>query len=124
MNGMISWGNGRMGKKSRRRKHIPQRTCIACRTVRSKRELVRIVRTPEGMVVVDETGKRNGRGAYLCHQRDCWETALARRQLEQALKVTLTDETEAQLRKYAETLRVSETTQGLERRRESKSKDE
>ena len=90
-----------MGKRSQRRKHVPQRTCVACRTVRPKRELVRVVRTPEGTVMVDETGKRSGRGAYLCRQRDCWETALARRQLERAMKVTLTAETQAQLREYA-----------------------
>lgn len=90
-----------MGKRPPRRKHVPQRTCVACRTVRPKRELVRIVRTPEGGVIVDETGKRSGRGAYLCRQRGCWETALTRRQLERALKVILTAETEAQLREYA-----------------------
>jgi predicted RNA-binding protein YlxR (DUF448 family) len=63
--------------------------------------LVRIVRTPDGVVAVDETGKRSGRGAYLCAQRHCWEAALTRRQLDRALKVTLTEETEAQLAKYA-----------------------
>ena len=93
-----------MGKRSQRRKHVPLRTCVACRTARPKRDLVRIVRTPEGAVVVDETGKRNGRGAYLCHQRNCWETAVAQRQLERALKMTLTAETRAQLREYASRL--------------------
>jgi predicted RNA-binding protein YlxR (DUF448 family) len=94
-----------MGKRPQRRKHVPQRTCVACRTVRPKRELVRIVRLSspgvEGAVMVDETGKCSGRGAYLCRQRDCWEMALARRQLERALNVTLTAESEAQLREYA-----------------------
>ena len=87
--------------KQQRRKHVPQRTCVACRTVRGKRELVRTVRTPEGAIVVDETGKRSGRGAYLCRQRSCWETALAQRRLEQALKVALTAENETLLREYA-----------------------
>ncbi|OQY24019.1 MAG: YlxR family protein [Chloroflexi bacterium] len=90
---------------SKRPKHVPQRTCIACRTLRPKRDLVRIVRlsSPEGesTVMVDETGKRSGRGAYLCRQRDCWERALARQQLERALKVTLTEEVKAHLREYA-----------------------
>jgi predicted RNA-binding protein YlxR (DUF448 family) len=90
-----------MGKRPKRRKHIPQRTCVACRTARPKRELVRIVRVPEGTVMVDETGKRSGRGAYLCCQSDCWEKALTRRQLEQALKVTLTSEVQSELREYA-----------------------
>ena len=75
-------------QKSRgRRKHVPQRTCIVCRTVQGKRELVRLVRTPEGQLVVDKTGKQNGRGAYLCRQRSCWEAALTGRQLSKALKI-------------------------------------
>ncbi len=90
-----------MGKQPRRRKHVPQRTCVACGAVRPKRELVRVVRTPEAILTVDETGKRRGRGAYLCLQRSCWEKALAHRRLEQALKTTLTPEAEVQLREYA-----------------------
>jgi predicted RNA-binding protein YlxR (DUF448 family) len=94
-----------MSKRPRRRKHVPQRTCVACRTARPKRELVRIVRLSspgaEGTVVVDETGKRSGRGAYLCRQQVCWKTALTQRQLERALKVTITTETAVQLREYA-----------------------
>lgn len=97
-----------MGKQQRR-KHVPKRTCVACRTVRGKRELVRIVRTPAGTVAVDETGKRSGRGAYLCYQRSCWENALAHRQLEHALKVTLTAENETLLREYATRLPQSST---------------
>ena len=93
-----------MGKRPRRRKHVPQRTCVACRTVRPKRELVRIVRTPEGAVMVDETSKRSGRGAYLCRQRDCWEKALSQRQLGRALKMTLSAEIKADLREYASRL--------------------
>ncbi len=91
-----------MAKKSGRRRHVPQRTCVACNTVRPKRELVRIVRTPEGEILVDETGKLNGRGAYLCRQRVCWEAALARKRLEQTLNVTLTDATLERLRNYLE----------------------
>lgn len=90
-----------MGKRPQRRKHVPQRTCVACRTVRPKRDLVRIVRTAEGIVSVDETSKRSGRGAYLCRQRVCWDTALAQRQLERALKVTLSPEDKVQLQEYA-----------------------
>ncbi len=93
-----------MGKLSRRRKHVPQRMCVVCRRARPKRELVRVVRLSapgnEGVVVVDETGKRSGRGAYLCLQQACWGTAQTRRQLERALKVTMTAETVDQLREY------------------------
>jgi len=94
-----------MSKRPRRRKHVPQRTCVVCRTARPKRELVRIVRLSspgaEGTVVVDETGKRSGRGAYLCRQQVCWKTALTQRQLERALKVTIMTETAVELQEYA-----------------------
>lgn len=62
--------------KPRRQKHIPQRTCIVCRQQFDKRRLTRIVRTPDIGVVTDPTGKRNGRGAYLCDQPACWDKVL------------------------------------------------
>jgi predicted RNA-binding protein YlxR (DUF448 family) len=69
-------------------KHIPQRTCIGCREVEAKRELMRIVRTSDGHVVADPTGKKAGRGAYLHRERECWEAALgARGRLQHALKL-------------------------------------
>lgn len=61
------------GKQPMRRKHVPQRTCMVCRRQVDKRQLTRIVRTPDSGVVVDPTGKRNGRGAYLCDQAACWD---------------------------------------------------
>jgi uncharacterized protein len=67
-------------------KHIPQRSCVACRTVRDKRDLVRVVRTPEDEVLIDPTGKRAGRGAYLCRAWDCFRTAVKRKSFERALK--------------------------------------
>jgi len=72
--------------------------------VRPKRELVRVVRTPEGDVVVDETGKRNGRGAYLCPTRACWETALSRGLLNRALRTNLTEDAKAQIADYVANL--------------------
>ncbi|HZQ10329.1 MAG TPA: YlxR family protein [Anaerolineae bacterium] len=69
-------------------KHIPQRTCIGCRAVQSKRELLRIVRTPEGRVVADPTGKKNGRGTYVHKTRECFEEVLgAPGKLKHALKL-------------------------------------
>jgi len=70
-----------------RPKHVPQRTCVGCRTILAKRQLVRIVRTPDG-VVVDPTGKRSGRGAYLHDRKSCWEVGL-KGSLAHALKVEL-----------------------------------
>jgi predicted RNA-binding protein YlxR (DUF448 family) len=87
-----------------RQKHVPVRTCIACRQAQGKRELVRIVRTPTGEVRVDPTGKQAGRGAYLCRSRGCWEQALSSQRLNAALKMTLTPESLAALRAYAATL--------------------
>src|SRR6187455_1859521 len=73
--------------KGPRPKHIPQRMCIACRRSDTKRELTRLVRDAEGHVTIDPTGKRAGRGAYLCHDPACWEQALKRRGLERALRI-------------------------------------
>jgi predicted RNA-binding protein YlxR (DUF448 family) len=65
---------------------------------------VRIVRTPEGRVEVDDTGKRSGRGAYLCATKDCWEKALKGRVLEYALKTPISIEDKAALQAYAAAL--------------------
>lgn len=78
-----------MSKLATRPRRTPQRTCISCRTTTGKRELVRIVRTPEGRVVPDQTGKAAGRGAYLCTDPDCWTNAAKKRLLERSLKVTV-----------------------------------
>ena len=75
-----------------RPKHKPQRTCIVCRETKDKRELIRVVRTPDGNFMVDPTGKANGRGAYLCRQASCWEKGLSKQRLAQALKVALSAE--------------------------------
>jgi predicted RNA-binding protein YlxR (DUF448 family) len=76
-------------RKTIRRKHVPQRTCVGCREVLAKRSLIRIVRTP-GAVQVDPTGKMAGRGAYLHDRRSCWEHGL-KGALAHALKTELTD---------------------------------
>jgi hypothetical protein len=68
---------------------LPLRTCVACRTARPKRELVRIVRAPDGNVSIDTTGRAAGRGAYLCADGACWPTAIKKSAIERALSVTL-----------------------------------
>lgn len=82
------------------RKHTPQRTCVACRKVRPKREMIRLVRISDGSVEVDTSGKRAGRGAYLCLQ--CWAIGLKGSQLEHALRTTLTQDNREQLIKAVE----------------------
>ncbi len=83
---------------------IAQRTCVACRQVRDKRELLRLVRTPQGSIEIDSTGKREGRGAYVCPTAVCWEKALNGRQLEHALRSRLTHENREQLIKHGKDL--------------------
>ena len=78
-------------------KKIPMRMCVACRQMMPKKDLIRIVRTPEGEVVVDLTGRKNGRGAYLCRSRDCLARAIKIRALERALEQPLTAETAQKL---------------------------
>ena len=67
-------------------KKIPMRMCVSCREMQPKKELVRVVRTPEGAVVLDTTGRANGRGAYLCKKCACLEKAIKSRALERALR--------------------------------------
>lgn len=90
------------GKPVKRPKHIPQRTCVGCRTVLPKRSMVRLVRQPEG-VKIDPTGKLAGRGAYLHNLRTCWETGL-QGSLANALKVNLTPADMDRLNQYMLTL--------------------
>lgn len=73
-------------------KKIPMRMCVACRQMRPKRELIRIVRTPEGTVILDRSGRVNGRGAYLCDSQDCFRRAVKTRALERALESRLDED--------------------------------
>lgn len=78
-------------------KKVPQRTCVACGATRPKRELMRVVRTPDGRLELDPTGRRSGRGAYLCPAPACVEKAL-RGRLEHALTVPVPAEMAEALR--------------------------
>lgn len=79
-------------------KHKPQRMCVACRQSQDKKSLVRLVRTPEG-VVVDPTGKIPGRGAYLHADPNCWEQGV-NKHLEKALNTTLNEANRKELITY------------------------
>jgi uncharacterized protein len=88
-----------------RPRHVPQRTCIACRQTSAKRTLVRVVRGSDGSITIDPSGKRSGRGAYLCDQPECWQAALKRGVLPRALKVESIPESDLQtLNAYAQRL--------------------
>ena len=81
-------------------RHVPQRTCVACRNIRVKQQLIRLVRLSDGSVVVDESGKKAGRGAYLCADKACWQVGLKGNRLEHVLHTTLTPDNREQLISY------------------------
>ncbi len=72
-------------------KSQPTRMCIACRTMREKRSLIRIVRKPDSVIMLDQTGKVAGRGAYLCNNEACFKKAIKTKSLEKALKASIGD---------------------------------
>lgn len=71
---------------------IPQRMCNGCMEMKSKKELIRIVRSPEGIVSVDLTGKKPGRGAYICKSEECLEKAFKAKRLNRNLQTTIDEE--------------------------------
>lgn len=70
----------------------PGRTCIACKSVKDKKELVRIVRTKEGVIELDPTGRKNGRGAYICKEAKCFEKLKKSRGLDRSFKSQISTE--------------------------------
>lgn len=98
--------------KGPRPKHAPMRMCIACRRTDTKRGLIRLVRDSEGRVSVDPTGKRAGRGAYLCHDPACWGQAIKRHGLERALRIeSIVPDDQAALEEIARGLTMQQVTE-------------
>ncbi len=93
-----------MSAIGRHTKRIPERTCIACRRKKAKGELTRVVRTADGRVEVDPSGKKAGRGAYLCGVRECWEAGLTQKAVQRGLKVEIGGQQLSQLLAFGETL--------------------
>ena len=83
-------------------KKIPQRQCMGCRERKAKKELIRVVRTPEGAVNLDFGGKMNGRGAYICPQMECLKKALKSKALDRSLEVTIPQDVYDRLEKEME----------------------
>lgn len=71
---------------------VPMRKCVGCNEKKAKKELIRVLRTPEGEIELDRTGKKNGRGAYLCGKPECLAKARKNRGLERSLGVHIPDE--------------------------------
>ena len=78
-------------------KKIPMRMCVGCREMKPKRELIRVVRAPDGSLSMDPVGKKPGRGAYVCRQEACLTRAIKQKQLERQLEVRMTEEVAAAL---------------------------
>ena len=74
------------------KKKMPQRRCVGCGETKDKKELIRVVRTPDGEVCLDFTGKKSGRGAYICHNLSCLKKARKSRRIEQNLDTHIPDE--------------------------------
>ncbi len=85
-------------------KKIPMRMCVGCREMKPKKELIRVVRAPDGSVSMDPVGKKPGRGAYVCRNAACLQRAIKQRQLERQLEVQLTEEVAAQLQQELDNL--------------------
>lgn len=73
-------------------KKIPQRQCVGCRTMKDKKSLLRLVKTPEGEILLDATGKKSGRGAYVCPDSECLKKARKSRALERVLETAIPDQ--------------------------------
>ena len=91
-------------------RHVPERTCVACHEVKPKRELVRLVYSPEGVVEVDASGRKPGRGAYLCQSPECWHKGVNKGKLEHALRGKINAENRARLMEFGAAIRGGEGT--------------
>jgi hypothetical protein len=80
-------------------KRIPLRKCVGCGEMKEKKELIRVIKTPEDEITLDSTGKKNGRGAYICANIRCFEAARKSRGLERSLKTAIPDEVYENLKK-------------------------
>ena len=83
-------------------KKVPLRQCIGCGEMKNKKEMIRILKTPEGEFVVDATGRKNGRGAYICPSMACFEKAVKSRGLERSFKMAIPKEVYESLKKEME----------------------
>lgn len=85
-------------------KKIPLRKCTGCQEMKSKKEMMRILRTSEGDIILDTTGRKNGRGAYVCCAMECFEKAVRNKGLERSLKCKVPQETYEILKKEIESI--------------------
>ncbi len=87
-------------------KKIPMRKCVGCQQMKNKKELLRILKTAENEFVLDATGRKNGRGAYLCFSKDCLQKAIQSKGLERSFKQSIPKEVYEKLEKELDELDV------------------
>ena len=80
-------------------KKIPTRKCVGCGEMRDKKEMIRVIKTPEGEICLDVTGRANGRGAYICNSAECLRKAVKNRGLEKSLKAQIPEDILEQMNK-------------------------
>ena len=83
-------------------KKVPLRQCVGCGEMKNKKEMTRVIKTAEDEIVLDKTGKKNGRGAYLCMEKECLEKAIRQKGLERSLKTSIPQEVVESLKKEFE----------------------
>ena len=93
-----------MRKIMKTKTKIPMRQCTGCREMKNKKEMMRILKTPENEITLDTTGRKNGRGAYLCVSMDCFEKAVKNHGIERSLKTAVPDEVYEELKKELENI--------------------
>jgi len=82
-----------------RQRKVPMRQCLGCREMKNKKELIRVIKNNENEIFVDVTGKKNGRGAYICNSMECLEKAIKSKGLEKSLKISIPEEIYHELKK-------------------------
>lgn len=85
-------------------KKVPLRKCIGCNEMKSKKEMIRVIKTPEDEIVLDVTGRKNGRGAYLCFSKECLKKAMKSKGLERSLKMPIPQEVYESLERELDTI--------------------
>ena len=85
-------------------KKLPMRKCVGCQEMKSKKEMIRVIRTSQGEFLLDATGRKNGRGAYLCPSKECLEKAVKNNGLERSFKQAIPKEVYEALEKEMEVL--------------------
>ena len=85
-------------------KKVPPRQCIGCGEMKNKRDLIRVLKTTDGQITIDATGRKNGRGAYLCPSMDCFKKAVKGKGLERSFKMAIPKEVYESLEKEMEQL--------------------